>query len=982
MVNEYRANVTKTKESYRVWAANAAKVKEYHGSTMDGYWIGPFPPRMFIDSLMPIADADLEKIPTGVKFELPVRKDKKKLKKHLYKLFEATIKDRKLSPHVKFFIGSYGRPKAGHVQTVLAPEYDIRGKQSTTHESKLKNPSAIQTKKFDWSADSIMIEFKKSSSLDPLYTLDELQTMTVASEDEDGSTMSFTKTNARANRIRGQLAMYAKEAFDHQFRTHAFQLLVFGRRARFIFWDHSGAIVSDSFDYVSNSQMMVEFFWRYNHMTEQDRGRDVSVVEASEGEKKIFTEKVEQFLKDMDDPESTQRRLPHAEETLSPAFPVYKVTIVDDVSGKSEDVLIQRPFFRIHAVLGRATRGYIAYVLSSEELKFLKDTWRIEHERFVAERTLCRILEESGVPNTPRAVYGGDVKANGLHGKTRCRAWATTLTLSIRHHTLRFSHNHRLLEELLYPVNSSTSSLEFVVALRDCVLAIQGAGDLCDLLHRDISIGNVMLSGVGKAVHGILTDWDHAGKFELPADASHQKSRIGTWRFMSIALLRNSDKANDILDDFESLFWVLLYGALYCFDYGVTEKSQLDMTMFDDRVPMHHTGCKAYLGGNKKWLALSGIADWLTFSSPPLDNLIKNIAAEFQAYYNLQQFCGVDTLAVPDVSSQAPSRLTGVLVETMPDIPDLEEQPEFMREKDKAELLKQYEELRAKLSRPSFWIAVFNSALRQKGWIVDARCKDAAPPQTRKQETEATSVGQLASHRTGEQLASQDTQAVERLRKDQEKAAAKTKKAMAEADAEAKAREKAQADANAEAAARLEWENMMSDDDDEKESCIYEEDIESREDPIEVLFSPISSSDVPTHPPESTSTPDVPEQHRSTHTTSTVITGSASDALVSNRSVGSSRLKRDIDEIVTATGSGGEPSLPLPKKSRPKSRPTTAPRGKKTKPSSPKSLLLPQAATVAEAADDAKEGKANRPRRGLRKPRVVEAKPRRKVLKL
>ena len=55
-------------------------------------------------------------------------------------------------------------------------------------------------------------------------------------------------------------------------------------------------------------------------------------------------------------------------------------------------------------------------------------------------------------------------------------------------------------------------------------VAIKAASKLCGVLHRDISLGNVMLKG-GKFWGGILADWDHAAKILLPEGSSYQNFR-------------------------------------------------------------------------------------------------------------------------------------------------------------------------------------------------------------------------------------------------------------------------------------------------------------------------------------------------------------------------------------------------------------------------------------------------------------------------
>ncbi|KAJ7577490.1 hypothetical protein C8J56DRAFT_1061149 [Mycena floridula] len=62
--------------------------------------------------------------------------------------------------------------------------------------------------------------------------------------------------------------------FNYQWRIFLFQVVIFGSRARFLQWDHSGIIVSRSFDYTINSMTIVEFFYRLNHLSLKGLGFD------------------------------------------------------------------------------------------------------------------------------------------------------------------------------------------------------------------------------------------------------------------------------------------------------------------------------------------------------------------------------------------------------------------------------------------------------------------------------------------------------------------------------------------------------------------------------------------------------------------------------------------------------------------------------------------------------------------------------------
>ena len=344
------------------------------------------------------------------------------------------------------------------------------------------------------------------------------------SDNEEG----FEKQPAAALNVRGQLAHYAGLVFAHQHRTHAFQLLICGPLARFIRWDHSGAIVSDSFNYEENPLLLAQFFWRYNHMDDAERGIDLSVTHADEDERAKFKTAMDEFLANMRDPAHSQLLIPKAEDTINPTYPVMKVAVDDDDSKKPVEILIQAPFFCSHSIIGRATRGYIAYHISLSELIFFKDTWRVNHPRLIPERQIYRLLSKAGVPCIPKVLAGGDVK-NNEWSRTLCLALVQELKLDVRFARPRDFRHHRLLQPLAYPVQSARNLKEFTRAFRACIkgtihrdieygydllsidVAIKSCKKKCNVLHRDVSLGNVMFRIVKGKFYGVLADWDHAG---------------------------------------------------------------------------------------------------------------------------------------------------------------------------------------------------------------------------------------------------------------------------------------------------------------------------------------------------------------------------------------------------------------------------------------------------------------------------------------
>ena len=116
----------------------------------------------------------------------------------------------------------------------------------------------------------------------------------------------------------------------------------------------------------------------------------------------------------------------------------------------------------------------------------------------------------------------------------------------------------QVMSPLGYPLANARSYEEAIRAIRDAVLGHKHAMEKHNLLHRDVSIGNIMI-GVDKcgSTFGFLTDFDLAKKPESPgfAVASH---RSGTIPYMSIPILENC-LWHTSRDDSESFFRVLLH---------------------------------------------------------------------------------------------------------------------------------------------------------------------------------------------------------------------------------------------------------------------------------------------------------------------------------------------------------------------------------------------------------------------------------------
>ena len=84
--------------------------------------------------------------------------------------------------------------------------------------------------------------------------------------------------------------------------------------------------------------------------------------------------------------------------------------------------------------------------------------------------------------------------------------------------------------------------------------------DVLKILHRDISLNNLMLHKEGDNVYAVLNDLDLAVSADVKSTSS--KHRTGTKPFMAIDLIRPGPTVHMYRHDLESMFYVLVWITL------------------------------------------------------------------------------------------------------------------------------------------------------------------------------------------------------------------------------------------------------------------------------------------------------------------------------------------------------------------------------------------------------------------------------------
>lgn len=94
------------------------------------------------------------------------------------------------------------------------------------------------------------------------------------------------------------------------------------------------------------------------------------------------------------------------------------------------------------------------------------------------------------------------------------------------------------------------------------------------MLHRDLSVNNLMFQRRGNTGKGIVNDWDMALVITDDEDFSQSApSPAGTLPFMAIDLLDETPPTHLYRHDLESLFYILVWAAVH-FDIKKNSGSQ------------------------------------------------------------------------------------------------------------------------------------------------------------------------------------------------------------------------------------------------------------------------------------------------------------------------------------------------------------------------------------------------------------------------
>jgi hypothetical protein len=209
----------------------------------------------------------------------------------------------------------------------------------------------------------------------------------------------------------GQNARYAHVVQTRQFRTCVYSISVAGTTARLLRWDRSGVIVTKSFNYKTNPEILANFVWRFSMATSEQRGFDCSTIAiGSKADRKQFVDAIKEHAREQLPGLSAE----DIKEEVDRHFWPRAVTGLTVGTGiEAHDLWVSRPMFASKGVTGRSTRGYWGVDRGSGKVVFLKDVWRTDVPGMEAEGVILEELIVAGVRNIPGLVCHGCVTHEG-----------------------------------------------------------------------------------------------------------------------------------------------------------------------------------------------------------------------------------------------------------------------------------------------------------------------------------------------------------------------------------------------------------------------------------------------------------------------------------------------------------------------------------------------------------------------------------------
>ncbi|KAJ2528082.1 hypothetical protein GGH20_002790, partial [Coemansia sp. RSA 1937] len=222
-----------------------------------------------------------------------------------------------------------------------------------------------------------------------------------------------------------------------------------------------------------------------------------------------------------------------------------------------------------HSTFGRHTRCFVAYEKPADSMSannedmpkvLIKDAWaqtlgpdgHVCDEVAYLREIRNTLADDHTLDNMyPRLHAGGVVDDTTqyilMHIDTNTQAKVPARV-----------HKRLVISPVGEPIHDLKSIDELIVVVGDVMAAHSAIVKRCGLLHRDLSDNNIMFCRDDDGVKGMLIDFDNACRV-TDVQNMEQPGCVGTLPFMSIGNLEHSKVKRTVLDDWESLLYILCW---------------------------------------------------------------------------------------------------------------------------------------------------------------------------------------------------------------------------------------------------------------------------------------------------------------------------------------------------------------------------------------------------------------------------------------
>ncbi|KAI0671013.1 hypothetical protein C8Q78DRAFT_974562 [Trametes maxima] len=472
--------------------------------------------------------------------------------------------------------------------------------------------------------------------VDPPFDIEDRATHDFLAQSEDPSIQE------EMEKALGLHIGFATEILARQHRSFAFSISMAGSRARLLRWDRAGCVVSEAFDIREHPEHLCTFIWKFTQGLNSSRGYDPTMVPADNEQEKQFKAAVREYVKLQLGLEGEA-----LEKALCKHYSPGHVAVVkvfphpfSASAAKVRIFLISRPVISPLSLVSRGTRGYWAVDVASSRVSFLKDTWRIASSGSV-EGELLDHLNRRGVRNIPTVAIHGDVPRHISRGTEPVVHWQHSYTdmcleapwicpVGGTAPSVRKVQCYRLVMDTVgYGLSTVQGTEELLHVMYDVFIAMQDALAKDSRIHRDLSLGNVILvKEPGRDMRkGYLIDWEVSDIVDEEGKSTHS-GRAGTWPFSSWRMLDWTEEhgRHTILDDMDSLVHVITYCALHYLPHSLSPREIGGMIKeyYEDSVtvpgiPMHGGTSKRLNVVNRRLLKIA------EFGSAPLVEWLNDV---------------------------------------------------------------------------------------------------------------------------------------------------------------------------------------------------------------------------------------------------------------------------------------------------------------------------------------------------------------------